>query len=288
MLGLLRCTFTRSQQRQCLEILETALRIVIEDDTRIQNIFRIENVLYAFHGLEGPASPLVLDIRSHITARSVLCLQRAIVFPDNEFADIVDHILVSANLLFRVKRLVYDKVEITLKGMTVNAGIIVSVSVKKFREIGNRFCKIFNMEGYILYQTSGSRTPHSTDCREDSRADRPISAILLRVCGEGHITISLEAFQHICNSLDLLCKFVLAFSLDHSQNGCQTLYLSGIDRCQGAFVQHLSGRHAQRTHGNDSPCGLRHILEVHHGICLQRRYLQGIHRYLAQESESSL
>ena len=95
--------------------------------------------------------------------------------------------------------------EITLKSMTVYAWIVVSMSVQKLREIGNCFCKIFNMKGHILYEASGPGTPHSTDRREDSRTDLPISAIFIRIGSKRHITVSVKTFQNICHSLDLIC-----------------------------------------------------------------------------------
>ena len=77
---LFRSAFGRLKQRQGLEVLEAALGVIVEYDTRIKNVLWIENSLYAFHDIKCLFSPLVLYIRSHIASCAMLCFKWTVIF----------------------------------------------------------------------------------------------------------------------------------------------------------------------------------------------------------------
>ena len=164
----------RFQHRQRLEILQEALRIIVEDHTRIQKPVRVKQFLHPLHYPERLLAPLVLHERSHIPARSVLGLQGAVIFPDHHLRHVADHRLIAPHLRLGIKRLVDDEMEVALKGVAVDAGIVVAMPVQQRRKIHRRVWQILDVEGDVLDKAGRPLAAHSTDRREYSRTDGPV------------------------------------------------------------------------------------------------------------------
>ena len=116
-----------------------AFRIVIENNARIQQTFRVEQVFDGFHHLIGCISPFVAYKRSHVSARTVFCLQRAVVFVRNQCLDIIHQVFVAFHFGFAAKRLIEDEVVVPLQRMSVYTSILVAVTGYELLQFGGCF-----------------------------------------------------------------------------------------------------------------------------------------------------
>ena len=126
------CIEVEIEDGQGFEALDITVGVVVEDDTLIQQAFRIKNVLQFLHHLVSLVAPLIFHKRSHITACAVFGLQRAVIFLDNEFGYVAHHLGVACHLVFIGKTLVEDEVVVALESVTIDAGIVVAVVGNKF------------------------------------------------------------------------------------------------------------------------------------------------------------
>ena len=117
---------------QGFEALDITVGVVVEDDTLIQQAFRIKNVLQFLHHLVSLVAPLIFHKRSHITACAVLGLQRTVVFLDDKFGNVTHHLSIARHLVFVGKALIEDEVVVALESVTIDAGIVVAVVGNKF------------------------------------------------------------------------------------------------------------------------------------------------------------
>ena len=185
----------RFQHRQRLEILQEALRIIVEDHTRIQKPVRVKQFLHPLHYPERLPAPLVLHERSHIPARSVLGLQGAVIFPDHHLRHVADHRLIAPHLRLGIKRLVDDEMEVALKGVAVDAGIVVAMPVQQRRKILRRVRQILDVEGDVLDKAGRPFAAHSSDGREYSRTDGPVVPRNGRIATE-YERVALRVIQY--------------------------------------------------------------------------------------------
>ena len=192
----------RFQHRQRLEILQEALRIIVEDHTRIQKPMRVKQFLHPLHYPERLLAPLVLHERSHIPARSVLGLQGAVIFPDHHLRHVADHRLIAPHLRLGIKRLVDDEMEVALKGVAVDAGIVVAMPVQQRRKIHRRVWQILDVEGDVLDKAGRPLAAHSTDRREYSRTDGPVVPRNGRIATE-YERVALRVIQYGKTAQDL-------------------------------------------------------------------------------------
>jgi len=63
--------------RQRLEVLHVRLRVVVDDDARVEQPRGVEQLLDLAHQRQALGAPLQLDERRHVAAGAVLGLQRA-------------------------------------------------------------------------------------------------------------------------------------------------------------------------------------------------------------------
>ena len=117
--------------REWFEISDVALRVVVENNARIEYIARVEKMFHLFHKVESIGAPFAFDIRSHVATCAMLGLERAIVVVDNEASNIVHKSLVASYFGLRVKALVDDEMVVAFEGVTIDDGIVVVVMLEK-------------------------------------------------------------------------------------------------------------------------------------------------------------
>ena len=102
-------------------------RIGIDDHARIQQVVRIGQLLQPPHDFIAFASPLCFDKGSHVAARAMLGLQRAIVAIDNDFHHVVDEprVLIDGSLV--VETLCDYEVQVSVLGVAEDDGVVVVV-----------------------------------------------------------------------------------------------------------------------------------------------------------------
>ena len=67
------------QLGQLLEMLDETVGIIIEDNTGIEQMLRIKDILQFLHDAERVLAPFFLHERSHVAAGAVLSLERAVI-----------------------------------------------------------------------------------------------------------------------------------------------------------------------------------------------------------------
>ena len=135
---------------QRFETLDETVRVIVKDDTTVQQAVWVEDVLQFLHHLVSLVAPFVLHERCHIATRTVLGLQRAVVFLDDEFGHITHHFSIAGYLVFVGKALIEDEVVVTLEGVTIDAGIVIAVIGNKFLQFDRCLGEGLNGEGDIL------------------------------------------------------------------------------------------------------------------------------------------
>ena len=125
--------------RQRFQVFQMTFRIIIENDARVHQVFRIKEFFHRFHHFERLFSPLIFYKWSHIPSGSVLRFQRTIVFIYHKSNHVVHQTFVTLNFLFGIKRLVDYKMEISFQRMSVNTGIVIAVFFHQILQIGNCF-----------------------------------------------------------------------------------------------------------------------------------------------------
>ena len=75
--------------REWFEVRYVTLRVVVEDNTWVEDIVGVEEMFYLFHKAESIFAPFAFDVRSHVATCAMLGLERAIVVVDNHSGNIV-------------------------------------------------------------------------------------------------------------------------------------------------------------------------------------------------------
>ena len=182
---------------------DEAVRIVGEDYTGIQQIFGIEDFLQFLHRIIGFLAPFVFDKRCHIAASAMFCLQRAIIFLNDEFGHLVHHLCISLHLLLLIEALVEDEVIISFEGMSIDTTIAISEVSDNLLKFHSGFGQIIDWEGDVLDEARCSNGTHGTNSREDTRTDGPILAIDLRILSKLSRDIQLELAQGLLDGINL-------------------------------------------------------------------------------------
>lgn len=199
--------------REWFEISDVALRVVVEDNTWIEYIARVEKMFHLFHKVESIGAPFAFDIRSHIAPSAVLGFERAIVVVDNEASNIVHKSLVTIDFGLRVKALVDDEMVVAFEGVTIDDGIVVVVTLEELLKFFGCLDKMVYRESYIFDETSGANGTHTAHRWEDARTDSPILSDSGRIGRKGVRTKSLEFGNGLVDCVDLRVEFAFGFSL---------------------------------------------------------------------------
>ena len=110
-----------------LEVLQVGLRVVVENDSGIEEILRVEERFDAAHQAGGLASPFHLDEGRHVAAGAVLGLERAVVFVDDEFAYLIHEARIAIDLGGVAEVLGEDEVEVAFERMAKDDALAVAV-----------------------------------------------------------------------------------------------------------------------------------------------------------------
>ena len=307
---------------QRLEMLDETVGIIIEDDTRVEDIVRVEDLLQLLHHTIGFLSPLIFDKRCHIASGTMLSLQRTVVFSHDELHHILHHVAVAFYLLLCGKTLIEDEVVITLESMTINAGILVAMACDELLQIDRSMWQVLDMERHILDETRRTDWSLAAHSGEDAGADRPVLSIDLRVIGKGGLAIEVKSRERIHDLLDICLQsfrrqglglgedsreiVVVAFGYAVNTTCIHILLIVQIDgvvdTLQRQIVEHLrtlyleiliGHRHVvlvgfQLFQSDDGLAALLHGLEINHSRSAVRIFVQRSHADTGEEGKRSL
>ena len=155
------------------------LRIIVEDDSRIKDSLRVDELFNLVHQTISLLSPFQFNERGHVPSGSVLCLEGSVVLVNHQVAYIVHEMSIFAHFFRALEILVEHKVEVSGKCVTEDHGIGVAVFVEQFPEVCNCLCKAGNFKANVFYDGSCPGLSHAGNCRKAFFPDFPESCPFL-------------------------------------------------------------------------------------------------------------
>ena len=146
-----------------LEMLQVGRRIVIQYDSRIQSVFRIEQFLDTTHQIGSLPAPLHFDKGRHVAPGAVFGLERAVVLVDDQLADFVHEARVPCNFGRIAKILGKHEMQIALQRMSKDDRLVVTVVSEQRLQIKCGRCQRFDRKSHILDDDRGACPPHGSD-----------------------------------------------------------------------------------------------------------------------------
>ena len=153
----------RMALRKRFEVGNVALRVVVENNTRIEYVVRVEELFHFFHELERLFAPFAFDERSHVATSAMFGFERAVVVVYNEKGYVVHKSFVAIDFVLSIKALIDDEVIVTFEGMTIDDSIVVVVMLKELLELFGCFHKMMNRECNVFDETGCAYGAHTAD-----------------------------------------------------------------------------------------------------------------------------
>src|SRR5581483_7846315 len=150
-----------------------SLRVRIENHARIQQILGIDQVLKPLHCSIGFTAPFRFNEGSHIAACAMFCLERTLVFCENEMHQVIDEMAVTPDFPFCVEALRKDEVEISILGMPEDNRVVVSVLYEQSPQVCCSVRQVANWKGNIFDDDCGSGGSSRTHGGEQPFANTP-------------------------------------------------------------------------------------------------------------------
>ena len=97
------------------------------------------------------------DKGSHIPARAMLGFQGTVIFIYYQGLDVIHQVFVAFHFRLGTEGLVDDEVVVAFESMAVDAGVIISVAGYELLQFCRCLRKVFNVEGDVFDEASGSR-----------------------------------------------------------------------------------------------------------------------------------
>ena len=208
------------------------VRIIVEDNSRIEYIQWVEECFDGLHQVIRFLSPFVFYERSHVASGTVFCFQRTVIFVYYQSLDVIHQCLVALDFCLRTERLVDDEMIISFEGMPVDAGVIVSVARYQLLQVGGRLGQILDVEGHVFDEARSSRLPGSSYGRENTGTDGPVFGVFLRLVRKVNGGVGVEGFQRFFYDGDIGGQLFFAVCFGLCQYGGEAFSRRVIDRCQ--------------------------------------------------------
>ena len=160
------------------------LRIVVEDDARIQQVARIEKPLDPTHQVDRLAPPFHLDEGRHVAPGAVFGLERSIVLLHNQLADVIHEPRVALDFSLRGEILRENEMEIAFERVAEDDRFVVSVRGEERLQIQGRCGKRLDRKGNVLDDDRGAGAPHGPHRREGALAHLPVHVAGLGIGGK--------------------------------------------------------------------------------------------------------
>ena len=155
-------------------MLQVGLRVFVEDNARVHDIVWVEELLHFAHEFVGIIAPFATYKRCHVAPRTVLGLERTVVFVHHQIHDSTHHSVVLLNSLGCVETLVENKMVVAFECVTVDNRLGVVVLAEELLQVERSLSQVLDREGNILDEASSSHFARSAHSREDTAAHSPI------------------------------------------------------------------------------------------------------------------
>ena len=173
------------------------------------------------------------DKGSHIPARAMLGFQGTVIFIYYQGLDVIHQVFVAFHFRLGTEGLVDDEVVVAFESMAVDAGVIISVAGYELLQFCRCLRKVFNVEGYVLDEASGSRLAGASHGGEDAGTDGPVSGIFLRTVGEAYRNIGCKGLQASFDGRDVLLQFFRGTGFGFGQHCSQSSFIAGLHAGEG-------------------------------------------------------
>ena len=251
---------------QGLQALDEALRIVVEDDSLVQQPVGVENLLQFLHHLVGLLAPLIPDEGCHVTARAVLSLQRTVILLDHQPGHVAHHLGITVHLTLGLETLVQDEMVVALEGMAVDTGIGIAVVCDEFLQFYRSLWQRLDGEGHVLDETRGSHGARTAHGGEDARADGPVLTIDGRILRELSRDVQPELTQTLLNLFDLIQQLLMRDSLGLRQDGRQVVVITRLHTSNLSSVHILLILQEHRIINGTERLVVEHLGTLHHQV----------------------
>ena len=122
---------------------------------------------------------------------------------------------------------------VAFESMAVDAGVIISVAGYELLQFCRCLRKVFNVEGDVFDEASGSRLARTSHRGEDAGTDGPVFGIFLRTVGEAYRNIGGEGLQASFNGRYVLLQFFRGTGFGFGQHCCQPGFVAGLHAGEG-------------------------------------------------------
>ena len=117
--------------------------------------------------------------------------------------------------------------------MAVDAGVVIAMTGYELLQLCRCFWKVFNVEGDIFDEASGSRLARTSHRGEDAGTDGPVFGIFLRAVGEAYRNIGGEGLQASFDGRYVLLQFFRGAGFGFGQHGSQSGFVAGLHAGEG-------------------------------------------------------
>ena len=168
------------------QVFEVGVRVVIKDNAGIKQLVGVEQRLDFAHQVSRVLAPFHFDKRCHVAPGAVFGLERAIIFFDNQLAEVIHETGVTVDFGGVAKILCNDKVQVTFEGVAENDRLVVTVMAEQGLQVERGVGKRFDVEGNILDQDRGAGAAHRANRGEGAFAYLPVHFAGRRISREYH------------------------------------------------------------------------------------------------------
>ena len=197
-------------------MLDVAFRIIVEDYTRIEHPFGVENLFDSLHHFKSFIAPFIAHEGGHVSTRAMFCFQRTIVAIHNQLLHLFHQGGIALYFFVGMEVLIDDEVVIAFKGVAIDAGIVIAMACYELLQIRGSLREVLDVESHIFNEAGCTRLACTAYAGEDTGSDGPEGLILLGFISEMDGRIGGKSCQASGNLADMLLQFLLTvcFSLN--------------------------------------------------------------------------
>eukprot|EP00962_Isochrysis_galbana_P009211 scaffold2574_cov110-Isochrysis_galbana.AAC.6 len=229
------------------EVLGVHVGVLVQDDARVEQEGRVEELLHLPHDLVRLGAPLHLHEWSHVAAGAVLRLERATVLDCHVLVDVVHDVLVPLHLFRRLEALVEDEMQIALERVPHQAGIVVAPLAEDANQVLGHLPEFLSRARHVLEQHRRARLARAAHDRDEALPRVPEDVVLLGVVPEGLLRVAdlgrhrhlgvAERAQHLVDGR-LERRLVLPTALDEQRRALAILRQPRDLRAQLGQIAH--------------------------------------------------
>ena len=169
--------------------------IVVEDDSRIEQVIRIHKALQLAHDRHRLGSPLGFEERRHVAAGAVLGLERPAVSHRHHLRQFVEKGVEPIHIALGAEGLVQHEVQVAVLGVAKDDGVVVVVPSAQRLQIPYAVGQDLQREGHVLVDHRGAASPLGAHRGDEPLADRPQRGLSPGISGEDGLGSQRERRQ---------------------------------------------------------------------------------------------